>query len=123
MNPADDEDWLGEDTIQQNGNRITVPPEVIDAGIVDRGAPVFWAVDAEGVVFSKHRVPFEETDQFRLLGESSLDENRKTPFPAEVTDREGFAAGAILHFVRAETDATTPVGRILTEDTAEHGHR
>ena len=114
-----DREWLGEDMIQRNGDRITVPPEVVDREIATPGEPLFWAEDDEGVVVSKRREFFADADRFRLLGESDLDGDRETSIPPEITDRDGFGAGDILHFVASDGLSAEGACRVMTEDASE----
>lgn len=112
-------DWLGEDMIQRTGDRITVPPEVVEAGVVEPGEPVFWAEASGEVIISKRRAAFGDGERFRLLGETTLQADRETALPAAVAGRDGFEAGDILHFVRGESTGTAPVCRVLPEDASE----
>jgi hypothetical protein len=119
MDTEEDPDWLGEDMIQRNGSRITVPEAVVDAGIVTPEAPVFWALDDEGLVLSNDRAPFADAGRARLLGEATLGPDREVTLPSEIADREGFDAGDILHFVTAPAFDPDRVCRILSEDRSE----
>lgn len=119
MDTDEDMQWLGEDMIQQNGERITVPSEVVEAGIVEPGNSVFWAADDDGVVLSKRRDVFDAGNQFQLLGETTLMGNREVMLPSEVSERVGVDAGDILHFATANSLRSEHVCRVMTEDVSE----
>lgn len=119
MDTDDDLVWLGEDMIQQNGTHITMPSEVVTAGIVEPGQPVFWAVDDEGVLISQQRSVFEQMEQVQMLGETAMMANMEVKLPSEVTKRNGFDSGDILHFVADGAVDVEQVCRVMTEDMSE----
>ena len=113
-----DRNWFGEDMIQRNGDRITLPPAVAEAGIAEPGETVYWGEDESGVLLSKRRGRFEDADRFRLLGETTVADDREVTIPDGITTREGFDAGDILHFVASDALADDAC-RVMTEDASE----
>ena len=117
-----DKFWLGMTSIQQQVNRVALPESVLQMGVADTDAAVFWAYDTEEdvVLLSRLRDEFTENDRFTHLGDAQVTESRVAAVPQEVMDEySGFDFGEQLYFVTTTEYAEKDMCMVLPEDMAQ----
>lgn len=104
--------------IRRKIDRVVLPEEVIETGIVDPGELVFWAYSEadDAAAISKHREPFLENEWFHSVSYSTLDTNRSITVPREFFSRYDGSATSVPLFERGET-----VEFVLDDELTERG--
>lgn len=102
---------LGSDT-----DRVTVPEQLEAVGLVEQGEPVFWAYSSvkQAVVVSNRRGLFEDED-FEILGQTTVGENRVTQVSQEALN---FLNAGTLYFIMSP-ELGSDMCMVLDEGTAQ----
>ena len=107
---------FGTSELQSDTNRLIVPRQLEAVEVVQQGESVFWAYSSakQAVVVSNRRDLFEE-ENFEILGQTTVGDNRVTPVSQEALN---VLNTGILYFILSP-ELGSEMCMVVGEDEAQ----